>query len=430
MVFDPGDMNGDEQLNATDIDLLFDHRTGEGEPVADIRYDLDGDGDADQDDVTVLIEDLLSTWRGDADLSGSVDVVDLGRVGLNFDQQDKQWRDGEFTGDGVVDVVDLGVLGLNFGRGDGAAASAMVVPEPAALLWLGGGATIGLARRPRRRRGAAEVRDRPTRDRRSAGFTLVELLVVIAIVAVLLSVLLPALGQARKVARSAVCGSNLRQLLLANIGYANEHGGRFVPAASDITGDNLHRWHGVREDVQSPFDPARGPLRAYLGGDGAIKRCPSFDDFLGEAGPMRAFEAGAGGYGYNHAYVGGRFDKFGFGPEGARRTAALTDVTRPARTVMFTDAAYIGFGSRELIEYSFAEPPFHVGMPGGFRPNPSIHFRHLGRASVGWVDGHVDTQSLAFSLDYQTHSRVTGDQAEQVGVGWFGPDSNELFDLD
>jgi prepilin-type N-terminal cleavage/methylation domain-containing protein/prepilin-type processing-associated H-X9-DG protein len=61
-------------------------------------------------------------------------------------------------------------------------------------------------------------------------FTLVELLVVVAIIALLLSILLPSLGRARDLAKSTVCTSTMRQIMLANITYATEQEGWFVPA--------------------------------------------------------------------------------------------------------------------------------------------------------------------------------------------------------
>ena len=70
------------------------------------------------------------------------------------------------------------------------------------------------------------------------GFTLIELLVVISIIAMLIGILLPALGAARTTARSAKCMSNMRQLAIGFEVYATDNNGVAVPGRAAKIGSS------------------------------------------------------------------------------------------------------------------------------------------------------------------------------------------------
>ena len=88
---------------------------------------------------------------------------------------------------------------------------------------------------PMGRCGVAGRRALRRRRRPLHGFTLIELLVVISIIAVLVALLLPALGQARTQAKVISCLSNHRQIMIGVHGYASDFDGR-VPTPGDWTG--------------------------------------------------------------------------------------------------------------------------------------------------------------------------------------------------
>ena len=99
----------------------------------------------------------------------------------------------------------------------------------------------------------------------SRGFTLVELLVVVAIVAILASLLLPALARAKERGRRAVCLNNLSQLLKSCTMYAM---------------DNDDKFFGARQgSVQIALDPLEQKAASAAGLFGSIWTCPNRPGF-------------------------------------------------------------------------------------------------------------------------------------------------------
>ncbi|MFB3879929.1 MAG: prepilin-type N-terminal cleavage/methylation domain-containing protein [Armatimonadota bacterium] len=271
----------------------------------------------------------------------------------------------------------------------------------------------------------------------AAGFTLIELLVVIAIIGILAAMVFPVFARAREAARKATCLSNLKQLSLAMLMYADDNDGGYVPADSP---DTLRRWHGARLSTDDPFTAEWGPLWSYYGSKG-VKVCPS----LSPADDDRSFgvgDRGTGGYGYNAQYVGGSPVWVDDEADLAAMCTPAKDfmIADPAQTVMLTDTAFLDCQGY-LYEYSSCEAPVgeaaSAHMPCPCSLNPSTHFRHNGRANVAFCDGHVQSMAMVASQsngwcpnEYYAGEPVeayTAEDYEKARLGFLSED-NSLYD--
>lgn len=113
-----------------------------------------------------------------------------------------------------------------------------------------------------------------------SAFTLIELLVVIAIIALLMSILMPALGRVREQAKRTVCKSNLRQIGVAEFMYSGDYNNRFPPLRGFSLGAEDARY-GYALWCREPFSNvyrATGLgllVEPYVGGQGKLFFCPS-----------------------------------------------------------------------------------------------------------------------------------------------------------
>ena len=115
------------------------------------------------------------------------------------------------------------------------------------------------------------------------GFTLIELLVVIAIIAILAAILFPVFAKAREKARQISCASNLRQLGLAILQYAQDND-ESLPSSTDGTAGagQTGGWvfYTVFADSPGAFDVTRGSIYPYTK-SAQVYVCPS--DSYGQA---------------------------------------------------------------------------------------------------------------------------------------------------
>ena len=119
------------------------------------------------------------------------------------------------------------------------------------------------------------------------GFTLIELLVVIAIIALLLSIIMPALGKVKAGAKKTVCATNIRQNGQAFNLYASDNDGELyvAPSTSNVpTWASFYSWGGITMDFDYLYLPSRynistkpyeRALNIYLPTETPVYVCPS-----------------------------------------------------------------------------------------------------------------------------------------------------------
>ena len=226
------------------------------------------------------------------------------------------------------------------------------------------------------------------------GFTVVELLVVISVLAVLTSVLLGVVGSAKRYAKAAVCMSNLRQLGMAFILYANDYDDYTMPTLSQ---SRTYWWGRIQ---QEGIDHTKGFVWPYLQSalaKNSVYECPSqrYGSYQLQGKPPGEPDHPkwiTSTYGYNGYYLcppasGWRNIK-------DRPWQKITTVRRPSCVIVFADTL-INLGSAGktpiLKNTALLDPPYLYHSTGWEKnPCPTTCFRHKDKASAVFVDGHCE----------------------------------------
>jgi prepilin-type N-terminal cleavage/methylation domain-containing protein/prepilin-type processing-associated H-X9-DG protein len=229
-------------------------------------------------------------------------------------------------------------------------------------------------------------RMRTVAQRRGA-FTLIELLVVIAIIAILAAMLLPALSAAKSKARQTACQSNLHQIGLGVLMYADDFRGQVPRTMHDNLSTNASWIHS---------------LKPYVGNVHPIRLCPA-DPRAGE----RLTNNGTS-FILNQVLAVPLFDPFGQELEPSYRLDALP---RPTETITHFEVAdkygpsiYADHTHSRLWSLGWKEVLKDI-QPDRHRTGAPAPDRTRGSANYLYADGHV-TPIKAFTLKTQIEQGV------------------------
>jgi len=204
------------------------------------------------------------------------------------------------------------------------------------------------------------------------GFSLIELLVVVSIIAILACLVLPATRLVREAARGVACSSNLRQLGMGFMVYADEDGGRFPPFADGAYPTAcLYRFYPNLLHDAGIVEVTQWRDRSYGSSVTGIWRCPVVSD---------AAITWGGGYGVNED---------GTGTHGCSylRSIVRATVTRAPSRLLISDAEN-NQGSGPYKTWAASGCPVCAGT---WTDRRRVAARHGGGRSsnVCFMDGHV-----------------------------------------
>ncbi|MBX3746640.1 MAG: type II secretion system protein [Verrucomicrobiae bacterium] len=230
------------------------------------------------------------------------------------------------------------------------------------------------------------VQHQRRQDGAAGGFTLVELLVVIAIVGVLASLLLPVLGRARALARQTECAGRLRQWMLAQTLYADDHDGRIARESFEPNGVSLNTWG----EVTHPF--ARDVWYNALAVQMGVPRAAEYG--LSSVRPgfyhrARIFHCPQATFPRRRLEDPAVFFSLAMNSKLIMRphtTVRLTQVLRPTATVAFLE--------NRLPDDAPAAPDqaqdYQLGQPSAYASRFAA--RHRGRGNLAFLDGHLEAR--------------------------------------